>query len=854
MITMNKILKKEECGYKAYLEECELNITKRNDWFINVNLHNLLKTENRNMLIDEISIEKMLKEGIEGSKLEIDSKIEYITELIKRYYKFESQNFEVINTNVSDTVNIEGEEIFISSDIVLKDGENIILCKYKNSKPTLTVRARNPENHPSNSNELFLLSELGEKLYPGKKIYGGLIHLKSKKDKNNKLAEYEEKNGDNLIFYKFRDIEKKDNIRKIKNIIQSKDISKKETSNCKFCIFKNICRYKSIERNLKEIKTNKKCDSVFIPTESQKEFINFEKGKVRVNAVAGAGKTTVIAKRVLNLIKKRYNPKNMLLITFSIKGCQEIKEKIDYWRKQDNIDFNIDDLNIYTFNSWGYEMINKHHKILGFKKHPKLIDVVDKNIILGEIISKYKKISSMDYINPYRKLFSAKGVVVEMSEYIDFIKDENIEFPEELVELKENISIEDAKIIMNIYNDYCIKLKKCNLLDYKDQINLSIELLIRKVIDKKYQHIMVDEFQDSDKLQLFIIKKLIQNDNFVSLSVLGDDSQAIYGFRGATQENILNFNKDFTNVSDITLKENYRSTVNIIELANGLNDLNKNKINKKMCAVKQGLNPVINELSYEEIVDIIKAKIKKGIKLSDIAIISRTKSELIEFQKILDKENIDNYINVGELLVDNLKVNNIIDYAQFLKNNESTVGFAEYVQLTKNKEFEKNKDNLKKFLDTEYVNFIENHMIDAIDDNEKLNVFYKTLSEEEKNDRSVRKLMEFIKSKNFFNINDLANYLYYFKIMESEIEVDKEEVHYDAITLTTAHSSKGQEYKVVIGLVDKFKYDNLNQDKTEEERRLLYVLVTRAKDEIVIASKKNNDVLEELIGLKDFIA
>lgn len=370
---------------------------------------------------------------------------------------------------------------------------------------------------------------MGKHLYPNDDILASFHCMTGKKDdKEEEYPQYEENPGDNIISINFEKVKGAAKERLVELIERTKksEFSKTEdTNNCRVCPYINVCNYtKPKDIKLDLIKKITKASDDFSLTDSQRKAVIFEKGIARINAGAGSGKTTTIALRVANLILSGYKPEDILLITFTNKGAAEMKEKTAYWLKKEGVEINKDRLNITTFNSWGNEIIMENYKELGFTAPPVLIEKVQKYDMIFELLKKYPKLKGFDYKNPVMDYRYSRGVVTKLSNIFDYIKAYHA--TEDMLTGKV-VETEIAKIFA-MYDEYNKMLKEKNMIEYQDQLNLILDLTENNspIMNKyNYKHIIIDEFQDTDSVQLDLIIFLTNQSNFESLMVVGDDCQ-----------------------------------------------------------------------------------------------------------------------------------------------------------------------------------------------------------------------------------------------------------------------------------------------------------------------------------------
>ena len=311
--------------------------------------------------------------------------------------------------------------------------------------------------------------------------------------------------------------------------------------------------------------------------------------------------------------------------------------------------------------------------------------------------------------------------------------------------------------------------------------------------------------------------------------VVGDINQSIFGFRNTTPDNIINFEEDFDNVEVKYMMNNFRSTPQIVNLANKF--ISQNESCNKLNAVAKkdnGKEVVLSDFDTSKderqyIVDLIKEKLKEGAKLTDICYIGRTKKELLELQELLQENNIPSNIRVTERYIDNSQVQSILNLAYYFKDTSKNYYLWEFMNINGVHEVDKIK---------EYDTLINNNL----DDNESIIEIFFNIVKGLITDRVAIDFINKIEDRNYHTLNELLTYLNKISLYNDDTSIEKDDKLYNAITLTTGHGSKGLEWKIVISGLDKFEYDD-----TDEDRRLLYVVLTRAMDELYLTYNKNMD-------------
>lgn len=754
---------------------------------------------------------------------------------------------------------VTNHKIEVDYNLVIEDGNSVTIVKIKNKKCDLSKAGKSVHTKISDNMELFLLQLAAEDMFPNKLHHQAqIIYLRHKDDKNDTLipvSDYANDTKKSIVTASFIGSKSAEMMQRVDDAIAGK--SKHSCNDCFNCAYNSLCTYKKDNTNLLVIPQKAKASGKVTFTQSQQNLIDAKGGIFRVLAVAGSGKTTCIANRICNLVKNGCNPKDILLITYTTKAVDEMREKIEYWLKVNKVKANISDFQIFTFNSFGFELIKKEYTKFGYTTEPGLLEKSEKIALIKSILDAKPEIDGFNYKDPILNMPYAKGVVLVMDEYFTKIKNSGCTYAEEVQNVCGIKDVKIAKQVMEMYLEYINHMKVNNLVDYMDQVNLCYEILREPNNLKKYgySHVMVDEFQDSDTLQINILMLLTQHKYFQSLMVVGDDSQAIYSWRGATAHNIINFKDIFPNTVDIPLLENFRSTKEICALANAINDINKDKIPKNLISTKSGNSPSLFCLSsVEAFIDkMMEAIMYYGMEFSDVALIARNKKELLQMQQLLIARNVPCVLSVSELLVDNPVVQHLINFAKFLQDLSSDLYFAEFLQVYDGDNFEKQtKATLKGYVQSNLDVFTQ-ELIACNTEEEKIQLVYSKFEKIAQEERSVKSLLDILKSKKFLTLYDMGQFLIDMQTYKADYSIDKIDSPVNAITLTTAHSSKGREWKTVGIYLDTFSYPSQydyamvkNNPSFEEERRLLFVAITRAKEFLFLAGNSSESSYTEV--------
>lgn len=582
----------------------------------------------------------------------------------------------------------------------------------------------------------------------------------------------------------------------------------------------------------------------------QKKAATFKDGPCLVIAGAGSGKTKVLTTRIANLIENGVKPYNILAITFTNKAAGEMRERVN------NI-INAHDAFIGTFHSFGLKIIRENSALFNLTSAFTLIDTEDQTSIIKKI---------MKDINITDKMISPAFIKSKIS----FIKNNMLSDSE----IANFLISENEKIAVKIYYEYEKILKRNNTLDFDDLLKKPVELFNsnKEVLEKyqdKFKYILIDEYQDTNEVQYKLVKLLSKK--YLNLFVVGDPSQSIYAFRGANYQNILNFEKDFKGCTVIKLPQNYRSTQTILDAANEVISHNKQRKDLDLFSdLGQGvkikyIRTVNDSMENKRVVDEIQKLYEEGYNRKDMAIFYRTNAQSRSIEDALVKANIPYKVFGSFYFYKRKEIKDLLAYLKLIANPSDDVSLERVINEPKRKIGDKTIENLREKArslnismfeaidsgkELEFKNLILN-LIEISKDTSITGLIDKTLElskmkETYENDKSLESdirlenLMEFRSvsetyEKETGNVN-LSDFLMEVSLVSDAAEYSLDS---DAVTLMTVHSAKGLEFKVVfiIGLeenimpISKALYDD---EELEEERRLMYVAITRAKEKLYL--------------------
>ena len=577
-------------------------------------------------------------------------------------------------------------------------------------------------------------------------------------------------------------------------------------------------------------------------------------GPCLVLAGAGSGKTKVLTMRVANLIMHGIYSGNILAITFTNKAAKEMRDRISNV-VEDNYAF------VGTFHSFGLRVIRENYEKLGLSKNFTIIDSDDVNSIIKKILK------DMDY-DP--KQYSPGFIRNKIS----FIKNEMLSDSE----AEKYLNSPPEQVAVKVYFEYQKVLKRNNAVDFDDLLKLPAELFLRdeEVLDyyqEKYRYILIDEYQDTNEVQYKWIKKLAEK--YRNIFVVGDPSQSIYGFRWSNYRNILNFEKDYPEAVSITLNQNYRSTNTIL---NAANSVIKNNVTSKDVNLFSELGDGVKVKymrSYDEkhevtlIMEEIKKLLSSGYSYQDIAILYRTNAQSRALEEGMLKMNYPYKVVGSYYFYKRKEIKDLISYLRLISNHADDISLTRVINVPKRgigaksiedlakEAAEKNTsmfEVLSKPKEIEFKNLILEltmkskdidltQLIDLVLDKTGIKAEMekdKTLEAELR----LENLMEFKSiTENYQKETGTVNLEDFLEDISLVADMSEHNDNDEAITLMTMHSAKGLEFKVVFlaGMEENIMPHSMSlQDKDgiEEERRLCYVAITRAKERLYITNAK----------------
>ena len=593
--------------------------------------------------------------------------------------------------------------------------------------------------------------------------------------------------------------------------------------------------------------------------ERQLEAVQNIDGPMLVLAGAGSGKTRVLTTKVMYLLEHRdISPRNILAITFTNKAAKEMKERI-----YNLIGREAFLIQISTFHSFGLKLLKENYELLGYDSNFTIIDADDSLTMIKKIM-KELDIDSNKY--NYRAIRSSisdnKNEMVSVKEYEKFVYTDYDE------------------VVYKVYDEYEKSLKRSNAIDFDDLLLLPIKLfnehedVLIKYQDL-YKYVFIDEYQDTNKPQ-YLLSKMISG-KYKNITVVGDNDQAIFTWRGADYKNILNFEKDYPNAKVVILDENYRSTKTILKAANNVIKNNKIRKEKNLWTNNEEGNLIKYYKAYDEkdessfVVKETKKLISEGISPNEICVLYRANAQSRNVEEAFLQNNIS-YKIVGSYAFYNRKeIKDLIAYLKLIHNEKDDVSLLRVINYPKRGIGQKTIENLS------IVGRNENKSLyESITSNKELE--FKNIIEALKKEKDSMPLVDFIEL--VLNKTGIKESLKSEKTLEADIRLENleefksiahnaEEVsgivtledfldeislvtdasenqsdNEEKVTLMTMHAVKGLEfdYVFVVG-VEEGLFPHLNsmnsEEELEEERRLCYVAITRARKKLYIINSRS---------------
>ena len=604
--------------------------------------------------------------------------------------------------------------------------------------------------------------------------------------------------------------------------------------------------------------------------EAQRKAVTSESKKLLVLAGAGSGKTKVLVHRIAWLIKANgSSTHSVLAVTFTNKAANEMTGRIE-----SILDQPIPEMWCGTFHSISNRILRRHFREAGLEKEFSILDSDDQLRIIKRILKEQDIDEDQWPPEKVRWQINSWKDEARRAKDVDDQGDFNIE------------------ILKRIYSMYERYMAQENLLDFAELILKSYELIktnrnIRDLYTKKFKHILIDEFQDTNSLQFKWIQNLIDADT--TITAVGDDDQSIYGWRGAKIENINKFAKE-KGTQIVRLEQNYRSTANILNAANAVIGKNSNRLGKKLWTDGNDGDKIDIFEAYNEeeeanfISENAHSIFSAGDHYKDMAVLYRSNAQSRTVEEALLRQNIPYVIYGGVRFYERLEIKNVLSYLRIIINTNDNNAFERAIGVPPRGVGEKTLKNIRDFAEenetslfngakkmisselikgkagksiSTFINFIESsseHINNSSSDefvemviNQSGLIDHHMKEPGEKGRIRVENINELISAvKSFENLNkheDLSEYGSFISAFLSSVSLDMGETQAnksdDAVQLMTIHSAKGLEFKYVfmIGMEESLfphsrSVENINE--LEEERRLCYVGITRARHKLYL--------------------
>lgn len=599
--------------------------------------------------------------------------------------------------------------------------------------------------------------------------------------------------------------------------------------------------------------------------EMQQQAVLKTQGPLLILAGAGSGKTRVITTRIAYLIEQGVAPVNILAITFTNKAAKEMGSRVE-----DLIGNKAKFIQISTFHSFCSKILRRESEVIDYSNNFTIYDTSDKMSLIKTIMDTMgidKKM--LDASTVARKISAAKDELISPDDYIEKYNYERI-----------------GGTIGTIYKKYNHELQKNNAMDFDDLIYNTVFIFknfpnILKKYQEQYKYIMVDEYQDTNYGQYILVNLLSKLHK--NICVVGDDDQSIYGWRGADVKNILDFEKDYENVTVIKLEQNYRSSSNIIDAAKKViknNGMRKDKSIWTSSSSGEKIQVVELENDIKE-ADYVASQIEiqkheHNLKYTDFAILYRANSLSRKFEEALSLHGIPYRVFGGLKFFDRMEVKDLIAYLKIIDNPDDDISLKRIINVPKRSIGAKSVEKLENYASQQNIS-----LYDALQDakeilgntkaQKSIAVFYEIIEQLKKYAISMptselfEKLIEVtgytleyeqIKSPEnnarLDNIGELKSLISEYEkaatdptlrifLQEAVLstDMDTSDGQNDYVSLMTMHSAKGLEFDTVfVGATEEGIFPSsrsvMDQIKIEEERRLFYVAITRAKRRLYI--------------------
>ncbi len=607
----------------------------------------------------------------------------------------------------------------------------------------------------------------------------------------------------------------------------------------------------------------------------QKEAALHTQGALMIIAGAGSGKTRVLTYRIAHLLTLPTEPFRILALTFTNKAAEEMRKRIqDLAGKQAKYIW------MGTFHSIFARILRQEVHRLGFTKDFTIYDTDDSKNLIKTILRERKLDDKVYKIgNIYGRISRMKNQLISYKNYLE---------EKHLIQEDEQNKIPEFKLIYQLYQTRCFR---ANAMDFDDLLFMTNILFrdheeVREKFQNQFHYILIDEFQDTNFAQYNLVKMLSQKHR--NICVVGDDAQSIYAFRGADIQNILNFEKDYPELKTVRLEQNYRSTQSIVQTANSVIAYNRNQLEKKVWTSNEDgslIKLVRNSTDTEEgrmVADtIFFEKMNNSRRNSDFAVLYRTNAQSRKIEDALREKNIKYRLISGLSFYQRKEIKDLVAYLRLVINSNDEEAFKRVINFPKRgigdttveKIFEVTQtqrlklwdvvrnisqhatgraistiyafsemiEGFKSLLESQDAYFVARNVANTcgiIDDLKKDDNKIEGISRLENIQELLNGIKEFVDNPENED-KSLSAFLQQISLLTTADESDNQEDH-DKVTLITIHGSKGLEfpYVFIVGIEEELFPSMMMSTRTqdiEEERRLFYVAITRAEENLVLS-------------------
>lgn len=588
---------------------------------------------------------------------------------------------------------------------------------------------------------------------------------------------------------------------------------------------------------------------------AQKEAVLTTEGPLLVLAGAGAGKTKTITHRILHLIHNGVDPSSILAVTFTNKAAKEMRERVHALLNSGSMSERMVSSGslpyVSTFHSLGVMIIKENATLLGLPKHFSIYDRSDSKKAIKESLEKLGFDSKEHDPGKILSIISKeKGNFVTADQYAEAASNEYF-----------------GRIVSEVWSKYDETLRKEGALDFDDLIVESTRLLahnesVRKIYSSRFKYIHIDEYQDTNKVQYHMAECLARDHH--NICAVGDIDQNIYSWRGANIRNMLNFEKDYPGGKLVVLEENYRSTQTILAVANLIIEKNKYRREKKLVTRnamgdKIGMFEALNEAHEAQfVVEKIKSLRKNGVQYGEMAVLYRANFQSRVLEEACLREDVPYHV-LGTKFFDRKEVKDIISFLRLSLNPKSAADLKRVINVpprgigktTLLKIVEGKTDSLPAAMKIKlnaFYGMLQSIKEHAVSNPPSKTIWYiaektgilaaLTKSEEDKErEENIKELVALSTRYDALPFEEgIEKFIEEVSLLSDQDSDDEEK---DAVRLMTVHASKGLEFAYVFvvgleeGLFPHNRDEHLSEEDAEEERRLFYVAVTRAKKKLI---------------------